>query len=617
MNTKSFMKVRQKLGYKNIFDIGNFAFYKDPDLSMKLASDNLFDQMTPDGWVDIYLGGNDIYLPNFGTFRAHLITNKTFFWDIVDENGNRTKSGFETMWVSRNQNMVPWYGDLIPTNPSKVFDWYNDETATKKTTNLITANLWFYNNFFLDEYYRYYVILLPKGKTWPDEANALILPMNDKIVIPPGYYIVGYRPKPEYRYQLAVMPIIKSGKEYAIHFKFKLDLDYIFSNPTAKRYLKIYSLIEDNPRYLLFPENPKDIIWDRYQEPFIPQYKRYLLEWGIQEYLPDRKKIKHYLSLRQEYLKYSNIIYSLDGFNFASVADQIKQKKANPDYKLTGIAAYIYDHYKKWFMVYTSNSRAQTMDEIMSYILFKQMPWAGFMRLYKEVEGIVDITPPDDTTPADFKPEPVTIVEINGVKQFSDGWIPENAEEYLNPPDGYVYAGATGNGMYMFRVGDKKVSVYCDMDNGGWMLIMDGMQLDTDYVKALVKDGVLPEHLIIDDYGVSFGALNASEVLFYPQLKYKQVKFSYVDFANNCGEFKVEIYSSKNNFVLGQSIITDKCFSELIIDNEVVYTDNTLEKADFYSTKEYNDYQRELTVKMTGGNNFENVRKYIKMLWVK
>jgi len=605
------------MGYKNIFDMGNFAFYKDPDLTMKLASDNLFDQMTPDGWVDIYLGGDDIYLPNFGTFRAHLITDKTFFWDIVDENGNRTKSGFETMWISRNPNMVPWYGDLIPTNPSKVFNWYNDDTATTAATNLITANLWFYNNLFLDEYYRYYVILLPKGKVWPDEANALILPMNDRIVIPAGYYIVGYRPKPEYRYQLAVMPIIKSGKDYAIHFKFKLDLDYIFANPTAKRYLKIYSLIEDNPRYLLFPEDPRDIIWDRYQEPFIPQYKRYLLEWGIQEYLPDRKKIDYYLSLREEYLKYSNVIYNLDGFNFASVASQVKQKKTNPDYQLTGIAAYIYDHYMKWFTEYTSDVRAQTMDEIMSYILFKQMPWAGFMRLYKEVEGIIDITPPDDTTPADFKPEPVTIVEINGVKQFSDGWIPDNAEEYLNPPEGYVYAGATGNGMYLFRVGDNKVSVYCDMDNGGWMLIMDGMQLDTAYVKALVKDGELPEHLVIDDYGVSFGALNTSEVLFYPQLKYRQVKFSYVDFANNCGEFKVEVYSSKNNFVLGQSIVTDKCFSELIIDNEVIYTDNTLEKADFYSTKEYDDYQYELTIRMTGGNNFENVRKYIKMLWIK
>jgi len=600
----------------NIFDVGNFAFYRDPYMEMKLSSDNLFDQLTPDGWIDIWFAGHDKYIPDFGNFKTHVITNKTFYWDIVDENGKRTKEGFEAMWISRNPNMEIWYGDLIPTNPADVFDYYSSETAVTQDSPLITANLWFYNNLFLDDYFRYYVILLPKDKTWPDEASALILPMNDKLVIPKDYYIVGYRPKPEYRFQLAVMSTIKSGQENAIHFRFKLNMDYVFANPTAKRYLKIFSSKEDVPRYLLFPEDPKDLIWDRFNEPFIPYYKRYLLVHGIQQYLPSKKMVEFYVNKRKELLKYSVMLYKLDSFNFASVVEQFKKKKANPDFQMTGIAAYVYDAYMEWYNNRMDDRIKRTPDEIMTHVLFNNMPWAGFERLYKALEG-EPITVVDESNPQDFKPTPVPIVEINGVKQFADGWVPKRAMDYLKPPERYIYAGATGNGMYLIQINGKPQPVLCDMDHGGWMLIMDGMLADTEYVKKFVKDGELPEHLIIEDQGVSFGDLNKSEVLFYPEVYFKQLKIAYVDYADNCGEFKVEIYSPSHMFLYGESVVTDDCYSNLFIDSEVIYSKNKLQKANFYETQELEELQTSLTIKMTPGNNFDNVRKYVKFLWAR
>ena len=600
----------------NSFKLGNFAFYRDPYGEMKLESDNLFDQMTPDGKISVYFFGKDTYIPDFGTFKSHVITNKTFYWDIVDENGNRTKEGLEAMWISRNPNMKVWYGDLIPTTPSDVFDWYNDKTAATKDEKLITANLWFYNSLFLDQYFRYYVILLPKGKVWPDENNALILPMNDKLVIPKGYYIVGYRPKPEYRFQLATMPIIKSGRENAIHFQIQLNLEYVFSNPKAERYIKIFSSQEDIPRYMLYPESPLDIIWDRFNEPFIAYYKRYLLKHGVQQYLPSHNTVNFYIKKRQEFLKYSNLIDKLDGFNFKNLAEEIKNKKKDSKYKLEGIADYVYQYYMEYEKHYVDQSIKHDIDAIMTHILYAILPWNGFKRLFNAVNNIVVKDDTGKETTNDFKPVPVSIVEINGAKQFEDGWVPKRAVDYIKPPEGYIYAGAIGNGMYLIEIDGKPKKVLCDMENGGWMFIMDGMRLDTDYVSNLIK-GKLPENLIIEDMGVSFGSESKPEVLFYSGLHFNQLKIAYVDLANACGEFKVEIYSPNHMFLFGESVKDSDCYSNLLIDGEVKYSKNKQEEADFYITKVLDKVQNNLTIKMSPGVNFNKVRKFIKFLWAR
>jgi len=624
------------VGLKNIFDAGNFAFYRDPELTMELSSANLFDQISPDGWVDIYLGGRDIFIPEVGNFKAHLITDQTFFWDILDENGNRTKEGFESLWISKNPNMIPYYGDLVPKDPYSVFPFPDKYTFARTETKLIVSNIWFYNNLFLDNYFRYYLVLLPRGIDYPNESKTLLMPMNDKMTIPANYWIAAYRPKPEYRYQLAVMPIIKSGKENAIHFRFKVNLDYLFANPTAKRVLRVFSSSRNDLRYLLFPEDPKDIIWDMYQKPFIPEYKRYLLTYSVQQRLPTQKEIDRFMNIRKELLYYSNILAKLDGFNIAQVGLEIKKKLKDPDYELHGIAAYVWKAYKTWLDNRFSNSRPTTVSGILTYILFKKWPWTGFERLYRYSTDIVEVKSPvalwdgmlqkidgnivyvdgGDYTPA--YPNPVKIVEIDGIKQFSDGYVPKRAVEYLSPTrPGYYYAGATGDGMYLLNVNGKNIPVYCDMKNGGWMLIMDGMLVDKDYVASMVRE--LPDGLIIEeDKGVTFGKINAPEVLEYPDVEFQEIKFTLWDIANNCGWFKVEIYNQNNLFAVCEQLKDNSgCYSQLIVDNNVIYTNNKLEKADFYQTKKYDNIQKSLSIKMVGDIDMDKVRKYIKFVWIR
>ena len=107
------------------------------------------------------------------------------------------------------------------------------------------------------------------------------------------------------------------------------------------------------------------------------------------------------------------------------------------------------------------------------------------------------------------------------------------------------------------------------------------------------------------------------EVLYYPGLHYKQLKIAYVDIANACGEFKVEIYSPNHMFLFGESVKDYECYSNLSVDNNVVYSKNKQQKADFYITKELDAIQNSLTIKMTLGANYNKVRKFVKFLWAK
>jgi len=76
--------------------------------------------------------------------------------------------------------------------------------------------------------------------------------------------------------------------------------------------------------------------------------------------------------------------------------------------------------------------------------------------------------------------QPVTIAVSDSLKQFSgyrawsDGTLAVSCLEYKQGKTGYVYAGATGDGVYRIQPGGAAVNVLCDMttEGGGWTLIM-------------------------------------------------------------------------------------------------------------------------------------------------
>jgi hypothetical protein len=624
--------------------VGNFGVFKDRDLRYRLSSDNLYDQIDANGWVTVYFGGDNVFLPGFGDFNVHITCDTTFFWDVVDEYGNRTKDGFEYMQVAFNPNMEPHTGDIIPKNPTEVFDY------SYPIPKMICSNLWFYSNLFRDEYYRYNLIIYNRfsGIYWPDESGAKILPMNENVTLEDGDYIVGYRPKPEYMNQLAVVRRISSGKDNAIMFKFKVDLEYLGDNPTTKRSLRIFSMDGDNPKYMVYPENVSDIDWSSHKTLFMDEYYRYLLYHGIQEYSPTKEDIDIANSLYMSFMEKSNLVLQMDKYNFNKVAYDIDRMLAGENPKLVGYSYLIIPTFLEWVYENINNEIPSGIDAILRRVVLTTKYFKGFFEIDKYLgllvsdmellsngvdifDGYIDIVD-GNTRIADggeneiLKLSPdVKIVMVDGIRQFEDGYIPTSAKYYRYPPDtsDYVYAGDIGNGLYKISIAGQAIDVFCDMDNGGWMYLIVGGN-DISYIGNFSDVSQIADTSYYDETrGIGWGSsIDGKVSLSFYDMPFNSVKMKVSGDYNNPdgGTGYLEVYTGANGGIIfftdddksgeeGQSLIVD---GELLISDDK--TDLIAYDIEFNGS---NDSTNNLLIKMGGDSDAPYCRRYVKMLAIK
>lgn len=623
----------------NGLQVGQFGFFRDPDLTLRLQEENLYDQIDADGWINVWFGGTDVFLPEYGEFSVYITCKTTFFWDIVDSNGLRTKSGFSEMLVPYNPHIEPYFGDLIPENPEEVFP----VTTTAKIA--ICSNLWFYTNLFKDEYYRYNLIVLNKNTSsgWPDEANAKILPMNDSVFLEDGDYIVGYRPKPEYMNQLSVIRKIISGRDNAIHFKLKVDLDYLAENPEAVRKLRIFSMSSDVSEFLVYPNQIDNINWKTHMVPYMDEYNRYLLYHGIQQYAPNEAELHGASQLYSKFMDASNLALKMDPYNKSKVISDIQRiLDGEADLKLVGFSYEIIPLFLEWMKENLAEDIPTDTKKILRRIVLTMKYFKGFENInvfFSKTDGLGSETHTyalydgdnqlidGDSTIADGGVSVLNanIVMVDGVRMFSDGYMPTSALEYRFPEDGsgYHYSGAIGNGFYKIMIAGVEKEVFCDMENGGWMyLIVSG--LDDEYMSQFCDMSSIDSVKYYDnEYGIGWGTNDG----IYYSLQFYNLPFSDIkvqlsgDYNNpENGTGYLEMVTGANGSVISfiDGDETGNYGQDVIVDGINVLPDNKTNLTKFnVGYKGDNDGMNTLTVKMRGDSNIPYCRRYVKMLAVK
>lgn len=470
------------------FEVGNFGFFKDSELTLRMDDGNLYDQIGSNGEIDIWFGGSDVWIPDFGLFNIHILCDQGFFWDIVDENDRRVKNGFTEMQILYNRNMGIHHGDLIPINPDEVFD-YTFSSPSVGENRLIASNLWFYNNMFLDEYYRYNLILMhiSEGQTWPNEVGARIVPMNDNLTIKDGEYIVGYRPKIEYMNQLAVTKVLTTGKDHSIMFRIKMDLEFIENSPDAVRKIKVFSQSDDTIKYTLYPRDERDIIWNNNGHSLLNPFQRYLLEFGVMQYLPREDELKWGDKLHSEFIESSNLFLQADSYYKNRIAEDMEAVLGGDEVSLDGYSELIVDHFIEWVHENRKEDTVKETKDILKRIILTRKYFKGFYELSKIMNlgfSIPGSTREERISISDPVPELIEIVSVGGVRQFQNGYTPLSAMEYINPKPGYSYSGDIGTGFYKIEIANRKIDVFCDMTTGGggWMVLIAGPNTDVSYL---------------------------------------------------------------------------------------------------------------------------------------
>jgi len=606
------------------FKVGNFGFFKDPELTMRLSDENLYDQMKSDGTVDIWFGGTDVWIPDFGVFNIYVECGQSFFWDILDGNGKRTKTGFEAIQIPYNPNYEPHQGDLIPINKDEVFD-YTFDSPSDGDNQLISANLWFYTNLFLDEYYRYNLLLLntSEGDQWPNEIGVRNTPMNEKLKIHDSEFIMGYRPKIEYMNQLAVLKTLISGPENKILFRLKVDLEFLADNPTAKRTIRVFSQTDDTIKYTLYPRSVDDILWRHNGRKFINEYQRYLLDYGVMQYLPNNRELDWADKKYDDMMRTSNLILQADQSYLRDIAKDMLRILSGENLHTAGYTSLIRDNFSAWFIENEKSDIITDTYGILTRVILTRKYFKGFHVLAKKMNHEVE-KPGVEERPGLIN-EPVgpivEITKIDGVAGYQNGYIPSSALEYLNPKPGYSYTGDTGSGFYKILIAQRECHVFCDMvtDGGGWMIIIAGHATTPEYLSNFGDTYFIKDRLYSsEEYGLGW-VNDSNDLLSYQMynIPFKEVRAKVSgDYGNPDGSTgTMEFYTSSAGAI---ATLVDNGGQKLIVDGEIKMSDITeVIKNETINSNQGTGDMNGLTIKIGVAKEGYYSRRYISELRIR
>lgn len=521
---------------------GQFGFYKDSDLTKKLEDGELFDQMTADGWIDIWFGGKIFWIPDLGEFDIMAYCEQSFFWDIVDKDGNRNIHGFDEIQISRNEMVEPYYGDLVPLNPDEIFNISSPAEVVNTTTDLNAARIWWRNHMFRDEYYRYSAIALPFTAQTMNEIDAKILPINYNVSLPAQHYIYGFRPKFEYFSKLAVMRKIVSGDKGKIHFKLKVDLDYLSLHPDTERSIRLFTQTDDPVYYLPYQSDPDKIIWVNQRNDYKRFFLNYLLDNAIVMYLPDDGAFEAIESKYVDTMHMSNLVLNADIATLDLMNKDFDAMYSGEDRIFNGYTLIILDSFTEWLnenLIHEYNNTHQDgdiysdPDKILTHTMLVRKYFKGFAQLADSL-GLISIPKPYEAPfVPPYYPDQINTIVIkeNGAREFSNGNRMRKAIDYNHNDDPlYVYEGEIGNGYYWIKGDDNSErTIYCNMttDMGGWMFLFTSQNVLGEYFYNIynMNQAAESQFSYVLGKGDSFTGQNEA-ILDAPWVNFNEIKIS-------------------------------------------------------------------------------------------
>jgi len=396
------------------------------------------------------------------------------------------------------------------------------------------------------------------------------------------------------------------------------------SSSGSLRTIRVFSQTDDTIKYTLYPRSVDDILWRHKGRKFINEYQRYLLDYGVMQYLPNDRELDWADREYDKMMKSSNMVLKVDSSYLRDIASDMTRILNGEELHTAGYTSLIRDNFSVWLEENNSEVVVTGVYEILKRVLLTRKYFKGFHVLAEEMNRTVEIPGIEERpglTPEYVGPI-VGIVKRDGVYGYSNGYIPSSALEYLNPKPGYEYSGDTGSGFYKILIAQQECHVFCDMvtDGGGWMIIIAGHATSIDYLSNFGDTYFIKDRMYSnEEYGLGW-VNNNNDLLAFQMynMPFKEVRAKISgDYDNPVGSTgRMEFYTSSAGAIA--TISNNGSEQTVIADGTITMSDVTakIENTTINSNQGTGD-MNSLTVKIGVVEEGYFSRRYISELRVR